>query len=456
MKMAEAASRRKVLGWLATAAAGVVGACAPRGTGTTDSGPAGTSSSRQPVTLLFESYSSGGGSGGSQGEFGNWEQALARAKEKYPHLSFEAAFIGGQTPGAYDRWTVAMTAGAAPHIMEFETKRMASFAELGMLLDLTAYAARSRLARKEDFLESDWEKTIYKGKQWLLVAMSKPAVFFYNTESLKKIGVDGLTTRWGDPAWTWDAFVQLCKQLTTGTGAGATYGFGQSTWWVYMQPFVWSAGGDFLNRDRTAGAVDQPEALEALQRLSDLNLKEKAMPTAANAPQGSPSFNNGRVAIQHNNSGNWIGYSQVPDLRFDVAPVPTGKKGTIARNPPNGWASWSGNKHPDDTWLVFEELTQPESLRNIEGIPARKAQAEQGDFNAAKHLQSTGGHWQVFIEAKKNSRDEPVTQYFQDLDKTISAAQEAFWRGELPVREWAQKLRTKIDAVQQGQGPQDW
>jgi hypothetical protein len=190
--------------------------------------------------------------------------------------------------------------------------------------------------------------------------------------------------------------------------------------------------------------------------VQDLGLKEKTMPLSPNSPEGSPSLQNGRVAIYHVNAGNWLGYSQVPDLKWNLAPIPTGKQGTIARNPPNGWAVYSGEKHPDDTWLAIEELVQPDSLRNIEGVPDRKAQAESGDFASAKFLQTIGGHWQVLIDAKKNSKDEPVTQYFQDLDKTISASQNAYWNGQMSVKDWAAKLKDKIDAVQKGQGPQDW
>src|SRR5262249_54902211 len=157
---------------------------------------------KAPVRLTFESY------GGAE-EVPIFQAALDRAHQKYPGVTVDAAFVGNLTPGAYDRWTVAMTAGTAPASMEFETKRMASFAEKGLLLDLTRYAAKSKVANKAEFLDADWEKTVYKGKVWLLVAVSKPAVLFYNTDSLKRIGVDGLTTKWGDPAWTWDAFVQL-------------------------------------------------------------------------------------------------------------------------------------------------------------------------------------------------------------------------------------------------------
>jgi len=448
-------TRRTLLAGFTTFGTAALAACGAGGGGGAG-GTTDTTKSKQPVSLTFESYASGGQAGGQINEFDNWKQALDRAHQKYPWITVDATFVGSLTPGSYDRWTAAMAAGTAPSIMEFETKRMPSFAEKGTLLDLTPYTAKSRVAAKADFLETDWEKTIYKGKQWMMVTMSKPAVFFYNTELFKKTGVPEPSTKWGDPAWSWDSFVQVCKKLTTQPGPNAVYGFHTSTWWVYLQPFLWSNGGDFLNKDRTGGAVDQPAAIEAAQKMQDLGLKERVMPLAPNSPEGSPSFQNGRIAIYHVNSGNWLGYGQVPDLKWNIAPIPTGKAGTIARNPPNGWAAYAGEKHPDDTWLAVEELVQPDSLRNIEGVPDRKKQAEDGDFAAAKYLQTIGGKWQVFIDAKKNSRDEPATQYFQDLDKTISASQNAYWNGQMSVKEWASKLKDKIDAVQKGQGPQDW
>ena len=54
--------------------------------------------------------------------------------------------IRSLNPGSYDRWPVSMAGGNAPHIMEFETKRMASFADKGLLLEFTKYAARRRSA----------------------------------------------------------------------------------------------------------------------------------------------------------------------------------------------------------------------------------------------------------------------------------------------------------------------
>jgi ABC-type glycerol-3-phosphate transport system substrate-binding protein len=101
--MTRIVSRRALFAAAGVLVSGPLAAACGAGGGAGDAGSKGAA--KQPVKMVFESYSSGGGSGGSQGEFGNWEQVLARTKEKYPHLSFEATFIGGMSPGSYDRWT---------------------------------------------------------------------------------------------------------------------------------------------------------------------------------------------------------------------------------------------------------------------------------------------------------------------------------------------------------------
>jgi ABC-type glycerol-3-phosphate transport system substrate-binding protein len=120
-----------------TGAAGVSGALlaacgAQTGGGAAD--PAGAPASRAPATVIVETYA-------SRDEFELWSRTLEAAKQKHPHLTVEAAFVSGP----YERWTVAMAGDTAPHVMEFETKRMAPFAEKGTLLDLTPFAAKSKV-----------------------------------------------------------------------------------------------------------------------------------------------------------------------------------------------------------------------------------------------------------------------------------------------------------------------
>jgi multiple sugar transport system substrate-binding protein len=209
--------------------------------------------------------------------------------------------------------------------------------------------------------------------------------------------------------------------------------------------------GDLVNKDATRSTIDEPPALEALQFLQDLALKDKAIPVGANAAEGDAGFHTGRLGMWHYNSAHWARFHAVPDLRWNLVPIPTGKKGAIPRNPPKGYASWHGNKHPDDSWLVMEELSAPEALRALEGIPARTSMAESGDFAPAK---VPGLKWQIWIDALKHGHDEPVTRYFEDMDQTLRAFSAELFSGKTTVRDWAGQARQKLDALLEGKGPQ--
>src|SRR5438034_1233610 len=141
-------TRRTLLAGFTALGAAALAACGAGGNATGGGATDTTNKAKQPVSLTFESYSSGGQAGGQINEFDNWKQALDRAHQKYPWITVDSTFVGSLTPGSYDRWTAAMAAGNAPSIMEFETKRMASFAEKATLLDLTPYTAKSKVAAK--------------------------------------------------------------------------------------------------------------------------------------------------------------------------------------------------------------------------------------------------------------------------------------------------------------------
>lgn len=48
------------------------------------------------------------------------------------------------------------------------------------------------------------------------------------------------------------------------------YGVNASTWWGAYSNFIYSNGGDFISEDGKTFALNQPEAVEALQKVSDL------------------------------------------------------------------------------------------------------------------------------------------------------------------------------------------
>src|SRR5512140_1646768 len=102
--MGNGATRRWFLTGFGTVAAGALAACGAGG-GSAGGGTNTAGQSKQPVSLTFESYSSGGQAGGQINEFENWKQALERAHQLYPWITVDSTFVGSLSPGSYDRWT---------------------------------------------------------------------------------------------------------------------------------------------------------------------------------------------------------------------------------------------------------------------------------------------------------------------------------------------------------------
>ncbi|HHN93170.1 MAG TPA: ABC transporter substrate-binding protein, partial [Anaerolineae bacterium] len=93
-------------------------------------------------------------------------------------------------------------------------------------------------------------------------------VMYYNEDWLKELGYDG-------PPETWDEFAEMACAAAENPFSGAT-GEGQSYGYVYsidasrFATFVFSRGGNIINKDGTEYVFNGPEGLEALNFLKDL------------------------------------------------------------------------------------------------------------------------------------------------------------------------------------------
>ena len=115
---------------------------------------------------------------------------------------------------------------------------------------------------------------------------------YYNAELLEAAGVTPPGFQ-DDEIWEWDAFVDVCKQLTMDSAGRHPDDAGfdsediqqwgvqwPSTWWQPVASAVYSNGGEFITEDGLIG-LDSPEALEALQRLADLTYVHHVAPRTA-------------------------------------------------------------------------------------------------------------------------------------------------------------------------------
>ena len=107
--------------------------------------------------------------------------------------------------------------------------------------------------------------------------MINTTVFFYNKTLFQRAGVPEPTER-----WTWDDLLDAARKLTRADGSqwGINVGTGFEG---QLLTFIWSAGGDYINKERTRTTMDDPGTLEGLQWVADLFLRHRVAPAGRDA-----------------------------------------------------------------------------------------------------------------------------------------------------------------------------
>jgi multiple sugar transport system substrate-binding protein len=174
----------------------------------------------------------------------------------------------------------------------------------------------------------------------------------------------------------------MARELTTGDGPERVHGFlAQNDGQTGYFNFIFANDGELWNADRTKTALDAPPAMEALQFMADLILKDKTSPDpqALQTQAKLPRFYDQKLAMFLAGSFNIINLRKnIKDFAWDVTLMPKGKKqvgfihalahGIYARSP-----------NADAAWELVRFMSGPEQVKKWGtegvGVPALKSQA---------------------------------------------------------------------------------
>lgn len=276
----------------------ILPACSKSGTGSKNNTSPSASSdaaSKDPVTLRISEW-------GSPDEVAAYKVAIKKFEAKFPNVKVDLQHIATD----YDTKLTTMVAGNdVPDIAMMESGTIAfPLAEQGKFYNL------------QEFMDSDPDISIDKLVPNIMYSLEPGNVIgigpgpesfglFYNEDIFKKAGISPPPSK-ASEAWTWDEFVDVAKQLTVDTKGRTAkdadfdsknikqYGVNASTWWGVYSNFIYSNGGDFISEDGKTFALNQPEAVEALQKVSDLMNVHHVSPSPVQA-KNIPATN---VALQ--------------------------------------------------------------------------------------------------------------------------------------------------------------
>lgn len=257
---------------------------------------------------------------------------------------------------------------------------------------LPTYAARGALhplddliAADPDFDVADFYPTIraissFDGRTYAVGFDVAPNVLYVNKTLLAERGIAPPSPT--EPM-TWVQFRELAIELSAPPDR---YGFTCAPAIDDLVSWIYCAGGNVMNADATASALGDPEAMQALDFVIGLFVRDGVTPPIANlvTENALSNFVEGNVAFMQN--GPWqVVNARKAEFDWDIVPFPAGPAGSTPRVSGSGFAIPAGVEGADLelAWTLLKTLTSTGALQ----IYARAGRNNPARYSAGSAFQ---------------------------------------------------------------------
>lgn len=233
-----------------------------------------------------------------------------------------------------DKLAALATAGQLPDVMTYDGTQATSLVRAGVLYNLNKLQGGQTRSFIQNYAPGYIDASTYRGKLYGVPYQARQLVLFVNKSVFGSISLPPET--WGDPSWTWTAFLEKAASLTQRTITGGYRQFGT----LFTGRPMWAAAirqnaAVEFNKELSHAQYDSPEAIEAIQWMADLVNKFHVAPNERQNPKGqSYTFDLGNV-------GMYFGYQhtipllnqRIRDFTWDIYPLPSSRR-------PATYADW--------------------------------------------------------------------------------------------------------------------
>jgi len=355
---------------------------------------------------------------------------------------------GSETSSYQDVLKTEIGAGTAPDVFWIPGTDIADFATRGLIMDLKSMADKTEGFKTTDFYSGPMYHLTFNpttGKTgdalWGLPRDVSTFVLYLNLDLIAEAGADDPRELAKAGEWDWDAFLDVSKKVSA-LGSDV-YGYGANAWWGPYGVWINSAGGGFFNADRTACALDTPEAIEGLTFERKLYVEEKvAVPYGEDS---EPPFLAGKVGMFQN--GRWAtpGTRANANFTWDVVELPMGPAGM------GNWLFWGAyvvnakTQHPEEAWELVQLLTTAETQGKISAlgtnIPSRVSQAALDSFLTFTPPENNQAFLNGIAEASKPIAEGPLwAGSWPNYDSIMGPMISKVLNGEMTIDEFKQSI----------------
>lgn len=280
---------------------------------------------------------------------------LPAFQQLHPDISVEATIGPGGIIDAIEKY-VALTAGGTAPDLFLVTRAAADLARQGLFTDISPLLAQDKFdTSKYPQAPYNYESTLGGKVYGLPLSMQAEAMALaYNRDLFRKVGVPEPPTKWGDPSWTWETFVDAARKLTV-VGANNTTltqsGIGTLAYDVHL-PVLWQ--GNWVAPRLDQATCDSEAMVQTYTSYFDLAKQYKVMPGfyGLTGPSGTKGFLSGMVGMT--TVGGWE-FATFRDAKvsWGFAPWPKATRSTYAYNPEEGNIAKT-SRYVDATWTFLK------------------------------------------------------------------------------------------------------
>lgn len=308
--------------------------------------------------------------------------AAERFKADHPCVDIVDNFVPITTWSDYVNKLVSdVAAGNAPDIINIAIEGMRLGVDKELFLPLDTFLEGD--ARTDAYLADVDQRLIdalsVDGTPYLLPNNWNNMLIYYNTAMFEAAGIE----RPADD-WTWDDFLAIAQQLTTGEGADQVFGFAIPSFNFGLTPWYYSNGTSQLDDDWLGSNLDDPAMAEAAQFVADL-IHVHGVAPSVEGTDPYQLFPAGKVAMT--GAGHWVvgSFAEQGFDTYDVLPWPqNAEKATVFGTA--GFGIYSGADDPDLAWEYIQELVSEETGQGFNeigaSVPARRSLSETPEFTA--------------------------------------------------------------------------
>ncbi len=338
----------KVAGLAATGAAAV--ACSPAGQPAASSLGRRADAGTERVQLVYQDWRT------------DWFPEMAQRMLEEFHATHPniRVYYTPDPDDLEDRMLSDMQAGTAPDVLAGCCEVLPIWAQMGYLLDLRPYVQ----ADLDTSTIGDWDPAQYKAfltpgdMQFALPKYHGALALYYNKDLFDRARVD-----YPDGSWTHDDYLDAMRRVVDPHRK-----LGRTTLWGSMVDITWDRlqvhangwGGHFVSPDdSTKSWMGKPEALAAMEWIRARIWDDRLMATSldVNKMETRQAFSAGLLAMVEDGSWALKDILATAKFRVGVAPFPAGPARRVTLATTDGFAIYSGTRHPEAAWELMKFLT---------------------------------------------------------------------------------------------------